>query len=99
MANPEYDHDYGLIGPGDWAKLSAGDQAYLRAGSPDLSRHPDPVIQRMSSGDHFSPVQFSDQLGAAAHSRDETPAVHRSPMTWFGRDESGRPGSEVAQDV
>ena len=29
------DHDYGMIGPEEWAQLSAGDSAYLRAGAPD----------------------------------------------------------------
>lgn len=81
MAN---DHNYGAIGPDDWAKLSAGDSAYLRAEAPDTSRHPDPVIQRVSSGDMFHPVQFAQVLGVVHHTSDEIPAVHKNPMAWYG---------------
>jgi hypothetical protein len=85
MANREYEPSIAdLARLSVAAKLSVADQAYLRAGAPDMSRHPDPVPERMDSGDHFSPVQFSDQLGAVAHSRDEVPAVHRDPLAWYG---------------
>lgn len=52
-------YDYGSIGPSDWSKLSVADQANLRAGSPDLSRNPDPQRSYMGSTDHLGP-QFQD---------------------------------------
>lgn len=54
---------------------------YSHMSEADLT--PDPVPQRMGSGDHLNPQQFSDQLAVG---RDEPtiPAVHQSPTTYYG---------------
>ena len=46
---------------------------------------PDPVPQRMSSGAHFNPVQFADQL--AVQDEPTIPAVHQNPRGWYGETE------------
>ncbi len=59
---------------------SVADQAYQAAGSPELPDGPQP--QRVSSGSHFNPVQFADQLQTAMPG--EIPAVHQNPTSWYG---------------
>ena len=86
-----------MIGPDDWARLPAEDSAWLRAGRPDTSQHPDPVLSRLSSGDMFSPVQFSNQLGVVSHTRDEIPACHKNPLGWYGNQRDTRIGSEAQE--
>ena len=62
--------------------LSVADQAYKAAGSPELP--PDPVPQRMGSGDHLNPQQFADQTEEVPTRPGETPAVHANPLGWYG---------------
>lgn len=63
------------------AQPSMADIAHANVGFRELP--PDPVPLRMSSGAHFNPIQFRDQLDAG---QDEptVPDVHRNLLGWYG---------------
>ncbi len=86
-------------GVADESAVQAPDQPrawhHLLPADQDLSilddRDPDPVPQRMSSGAHFNPQQFANQLDTA-YVRHSAPLVHGPDKTaWYGegdRDDS-----------
>lgn len=77
---------------GENAQLSVGEASYRAAGSPEIP--PDPRPQRMSSGDHFNPQQFADQLDTAYVQRS-APLVHGPNKTGYYGEDDDRFGGQT----
>jgi hypothetical protein len=58
--------------------------SHLRYAAPGATR-PDPLPERIHSGEIFHPLQFADQLQTAYEHRS-MPMVHQNPLAWYGED-------------